>query len=105
MSDSDEPLNEIPDDEVDDLFGDGGDEDDNEAQFDNERALSDADLASDKDRRERYDDGEDMDMDEQEAEVKDRLIMNIQMYRHRTPKSKDGSVRLRCSATTKVSVF
>lgn len=93
MSDSEDAVNEVPDDEVDDLFGDGGDEDDNEPQSDNERVLSDGDLASERDRRERYDDGDDIDMDEQEAEVKDRLIMNIQMYRHRTPKTKDGSVR------------
>ncbi|KAI0136730.1 Leo1-like protein-domain-containing protein [Xylariales sp. AK1849] len=88
MSDSEDPV-DLPDEGIDDLFGD---DDGNEAQSDNERALSGGDLDSDKDDREQYG-GDDMDMDQQDAVVKDRLIMNIQMYRHRTPKSKDGTLR------------
>jgi RNA polymerase-associated protein LEO1 len=89
MSDSEDPV-DIGGDEVDDLFGDGDDGDD--VQSDNERAVSDADLASDKDVNEhRYDDG--MDVDDREVEVENRLVMNIQLYRHRAPKSKDGTVR------------
>lgn len=89
MSDSEDPV-DIAGDEVDDLFGDGGGDDD-ELQSDNERVVSDGDDASEKDARERrYDD--DMDVDEQDVVVKDRLVMNIQLYRHRAPKSKDGTV-------------
>ncbi|KAM0819339.1 putative Leo1-like protein [Seiridium cardinale] len=90
MSDSEDPV-DIAGDEVDDLFGDGGDDIDN-PQSDNERALSDGDLASEEDAREhRYND--DMDVDEQDVEVKNRLVMNIPLYRHRAPKSKDGTLR------------
>ncbi|KAH8675479.1 Leo1-like protein-domain-containing protein [Xylariales sp. PMI_506] len=89
MSDSEDPV-DLPDDGVDDLFGDGDDAND---ASDNERVLSDEDLASEKDGRERYDrDDVDMDQDD-DAVVKDRLIMNIQMYRHRTPKTKDGALQ------------
>lgn len=88
MSDSEDPV-DIAGDEVDDLFGDGGDDDD--LQSDNERVVSDGDTASEKDTRERrYDD--DMDVDEQDVVVKNRLVMNIQLHRHRAPKSKDGTV-------------
>ncbi|KAI1852352.1 hypothetical protein JX265_006402 [Neoarthrinium moseri] len=89
MSDSEDHL-DVAEDGVDDLFGEGGDDDD--LQSDNERVLSDADLASEKDDRERYGE-DDVDMDEQDVVVKDRLVMNIQMFRHRTPKSKDGTLR------------
>lgn len=89
MSDSEDPV-DIAGDEVDDLFGDDGG--DAEPQSDNERVLSDEDLESEKDTRERrYDD--DMDVDEQDVVVKNRLVMNLQLYRHRAPKTKDGTVR------------
>lgn len=89
MSDSEDPV-DIAGDEVDDLFGDVDDGDD--AQSGNERAVSDDDLASDRDAREARDD-DDMNVDGPDMEVENRLIMNIQLYRHRTPRSKDGTVR------------
>lgn len=89
MSDSEDPV-DVAGDEVDDLFGDVDDGDD--AQSGNERAVSDDDLASDRDARETRDD-DDMNVDGPDMEVENRLVMNIQLYRHRTPRSKDGTLR------------
>lgn len=89
MSGSEDPV-DVAGDEVDDLFGDVDDGDD--AQSGNERAVSDDDLASDRDARETRDD-DDMNVDGPDMEVENRLVMNIQLYRHRTPRSKDGTLR------------
>lgn len=90
MSDSEDPV-DLPDDAGDDLFGDG-DLDDIPSDNENGNVVSEKDLASDQEGGEQQGyDGGDMDMDQQE--VKEKLVLNTQMYRHRTPKSKDGVVR------------
>ena len=90
MSDSEDPI-DLPDDAGDDLFGDG-DLDDIPSDNENGNIVSEKDLASDQEDGEQQGyDGGDMDMDQQE--VKEKLVLNTQMYRHRTPKSKDGVVR------------
>jgi RNA polymerase-associated protein LEO1 len=96
MSDSEEQI-DIPDEGEDDLFGDGG-EDDGVAQSDNERVLSDRELASEQDVDER-DDRDDVDMDEMQE--KQKIIMNVQMYRHQAPKTKDGTVSLLSGITSR----
>jgi len=90
----------------DDLFGDGGDGDDGDQPSDRDQASSDHD-ADDSDRdhdrerdrdrgRGRRDDrGDDGDEGGDERQVKTKIIMGVHMYRHRTPKSKDGTVRAR----------
>ncbi|KAH6660323.1 Leo1-like protein-domain-containing protein [Truncatella angustata] len=89
MSDSDDHV-DVAGDDVDDLFGDAGD--DAELQSDNERVLSDGDLASERDDREqRYDN--DMDVDEQDVEVKNINVLPQPLYRHRAPKTKDGKLQ------------
>ncbi len=105
MSDSDDPI-DLPEDGGDDLFGDDADEE--EAQSDQGRVLSDGDLASDRDgddRGARYglgrdgvddeddDDGDDDDDDDNQM-TEQRYVLPVPMYRHKTPKSKDGSVSL-----------
>lgn len=84
MSDSEDPI-DIPDDGGDDLFGD---EDD--ALSEVEKAVSDRELASDKEDNEldarRHDD------DEEPREFREKLVAEVPLYRHRTPRSKDGGV-------------
>ncbi|RYP74408.1 hypothetical protein DL771_003075 [Monosporascus sp. 5C6A] len=93
MSDSEDPI-DLPDEGGDDLFGDA----DDGAQSDQERVLSDRDLASDHD-----DDGQGrqdglgpdgVDEEENDQVIEKQInIMSVPMYRHRTPKTKDGSLQ------------
>ncbi|ORY66260.1 Leo1-like protein-domain-containing protein [Pseudomassariella vexata] len=86
MSDSEDPLDLEAG--GDDLFGDG--DDDNELQSDHGRVLSDGDLASDaEDGGHNRDDNTAM----EGAEIKDKLVLETQLYRHRMPKSRDGTLR------------
>lgn len=89
MSASPEDADIIEEDEMEDLFGDGGDDD---AISDNERALSDNDLASDKG-EERY--GYDDEDGTQQQDVKTKVVQAVQMFRHRTPRSIDVSLRVK----------
>jgi RNA polymerase-associated protein LEO1 len=92
MSDSEDPidpLDEIDEDGGDDLFGDEGD---GEEASPKARILDDDDLASDPD-GENYGRYRDYDDDQQHQEVKDRVVMAVQAYRHRVPKPSDGAVR------------
>ncbi len=86
MSDSEEPI-ESPD-GGDDLFGDG----DSAALSDQEQPLSDHGLDSDHDEAPQQQYGE----EEAEAgdgrEVKTKIIMGVQMFRHVAPKPHDGTV-------------
>lgn len=89
MSSDSEGIIELPDDGVDDLFGDdptGGDA--ASQQSDDERVLSDRDLASDQ--------GEDYGghgyEDGGSPQVRNKVVMSVDMYRHRIPKGKNGQV-------------
>jgi hypothetical protein len=83
MSDSEDPI-DLVDEEGGDLFGD---EDD--AGSDLGQVLSDKDLASDQDDA----DLEPRDEDRYEQpQVRDKVIMGVNVARHRIPKSKDGTV-------------
>ncbi len=87
MSDSEDPLDQI-DEGGDDLFGDEGDQ-----QSPAPRALDDDELASDPEddgHRGQYDDEE----DRVQHETREKVVMNVQTYRHRLPSPKDGMVRL-----------
>jgi RNA polymerase-associated protein LEO1 len=87
MSDSEDPI-DIADEGGDDLFGDEGDDD---AISDIEKAVSDREPASD-----REDDDLDTrrrDIDEEEPrEFREKLVAEVPLYRHRTPRSKEGGV-------------
>lgn len=94
MSDSDDII-DLPEDGGDDLFGDA----DDGAQSEEERVLSDRELASehDGDSQGAHDDigqgghGDEEDNDNEMTEQ--RFVLPVPMYRHKIPKSKDGSVR------------
>lgn len=94
MSDSEEPI-DLPDEGGDDLFGD---DDGEEAGSERGNVLSDRDLASDQDGE-----LEPRDEDTFEEEVHDKLVYEIDMYRHKTPKPKDGSVRGRATTAMKTA--
>ena len=85
MSDSDQPIDAV-DDAGDDLFGDDG----ADALSEIENGLSDQELASDRDddtrRRDARRDSE------EPTEYKEKLVGGVPLYRHRIPKSNDGSV-------------
>jgi hypothetical protein len=86
MSDSEDPI-DIPDEGGDDLFGD----EDDDALSEAEKVLSDKEVASD-----REDDDLDArrhDDDEEPREFREKLLLSVPLYRHRTPRSKDGGVR------------
>ncbi|KAI0482851.1 Leo1-like protein-domain-containing protein [Xylariaceae sp. FL0804] len=87
MSDSDEPI-ELPEEGGDDLFGD----EDNAPQSDQERVLSDKDLASDQDEDERS--VQEDDEDTQPQVIKEKRIQEIDLYRHRLPKTKNGMLQI-----------
>ncbi|KAI1486050.1 Leo1-like protein-domain-containing protein, partial [Biscogniauxia mediterranea] len=88
MSDSDEPI-DLPDEGGDDLFGD---DDNNDARSNQDGVLSDGDLASEPDAGGR--DARDDDDDEvQNQQVKEKRIGDVAMFRHRTPRTKDGALQ------------
>ena len=83
MSDSEDPI-DVADEGGDDLFGD---DDEDRAPSENERVASDG-LASDPE-----DDGHrrnEQDVDDQQ--VRDKVIMNVQINRHRIPKPQNDKV-------------
>ena len=65
----------------DDLFGDG-------ENSDQEQPLSDHGLDSDQLESPRAED----EREDAEREVKTEMVMGVHMFRHRTPKPKDGTV-------------
>ncbi|KAK0734083.1 Leo1-like protein-domain-containing protein [Lasiosphaeria miniovina] len=90
MSDSEDHI-EAADDGGDDLFGDG-DEDAGDVLSEIENALSDRDLDSDSDddaTHGRHNRGDD---DDEPTEFREKLVSGVPMYRHRIPKSRDGSL-------------
>lgn len=89
MSDSEDPV-DLHEDEGDDLFGDG---DDDQPGSPPAQVVSDNDLDSDSghpNATQGY--GSDREQ-EDDADHQDKVIAGIQIYRHRTPKTKDGMVR------------
>lgn len=89
MSDSEDQIDAI-DDVGDDLFGDDGADD---VLSEAENALSDRELASDKE-----DDGhrrDSRDRSEERMEYRDKTMQDMPLYRHRVPKSHDGLCSLR----------
>ena len=88
MSDSEDPV-DLPEEGGDDLFGDGGgDDDDVLSQSDKGRSPGDNDALSDHGGG--Y--GELLEEDYETPQVKNKVVMSIPMYRHRIPRSKDGQV-------------
>ena len=85
MSDSEHPI-DIVDEGGDDLFGDEGDD----AISEVENALSDRELASDREDDEL--DAHRRGDDEEPREFREKLVAEVPLYRHRVPRSKDGSV-------------
>lgn len=85
MSDSEEPI-DIADEGGDDLFGDEGDD----ALSDIENAVSDREIVSDREDDEA--DAPRRDEDEEPREFREKLVSEVPLYRHRTPRSKDGDV-------------
>ncbi|KAH9902082.1 Leo1-like protein-domain-containing protein [Xylariomycetidae sp. FL2044] len=94
MSDSEDPV-DLADEGGDDLFGD---EDDAAPSPGSEKArqLSDGDLASDHDadetRGRAYDD-DDVDMADGQ-QVKEKIIMDMPVFRHRAPRTSNGRLQL-----------
>lgn len=84
MSDSEEPLDLA--DEGDDLFGD----EDDAGGSPRAQVLSDKDLDSD---AERANDAPGYGSDEEALRHQDKVIASIPVFRHRTPKSKDGTIQ------------
>jgi RNA polymerase-associated protein LEO1 len=84
MSESEDPIDAV-DDVGDDLFGD---DDGADALSEIENGLSDQELASDRDDGARKRDTD----SEEPSEYKEKLIAGVPLYRHRIPKSHDGSV-------------
>jgi RNA polymerase-associated protein LEO1 len=86
MSDSDD-IADLADEGGDDLFGDGDEElEDN--------VISERDLSEhESDREGGYGKTRDYDGGEREpAEFREKTVVTVPMYRHRIPKSKDGTV-------------
>ena len=90
MSDSEDHVDPIDDAGDDDLFGDD-DDDANDAASPQGNVLSDGDLASD-DEDDRRAGRDDRAASQEEAEFKDKTVLNVPLYRHRIPKSTDDSV-------------
>ncbi|KAL2199202.1 Leo1-like protein-domain-containing protein [Corynascus similis CBS 632.67] len=86
MSDSEDPV-DFADEGGDDLFGDGDD-----ALSEVENVASDREIASERDddaedaRRHDYDD------EEEPRQFREKLVSEVPLYRHRTPRSKDGGL-------------
>lgn len=93
MSDSEDPI-DVPDEGGDDLFGD----EDDDALSDIEKAVSDREIVSD-----REDDDVDAprrhEEDEEPREFREKLVAEVPLYRHRTPRSKDGGVSRTCQVS------
>ncbi|AEO70330.1 uncharacterized protein THITE_2121623 [Thermothielavioides terrestris NRRL 8126] len=87
MSDSEEPV-DIPDEGGDDLFGDEGDD----AISEIENAASDRQVASDQEDDERESRRYSHDEDEEPREFREKLVAEVPLYRHRIPRSMDGSL-------------
>ncbi|KAH6853701.1 Leo1-like protein-domain-containing protein [Chaetomium sp. MPI-CAGE-AT-0009] len=85
MSDSEEPV-DIADEGGDDLFGDDGDD----ALSDIEKVVSDREIVSDREDDEA--DARRQDDDEEPREFREKLVSEVPLYRHRTPRSKDGGL-------------
>ncbi|KAH6650820.1 Leo1-like protein-domain-containing protein [Chaetomium tenue] len=85
MSDSEEPI-DIADEGGDDLFGDDGDD----ALSDIENVVSDREIVSDREDDEA--DAPRRDDDEEPREFREKLVSEVPLYRHRTPRSKDGDL-------------
>lgn len=86
MSDSEGPVDLHE--EGDDLFGD---DDEGQSGSPPPQVLSDRDLDSDADHASASQ-AYDSDRDQDAADHQDKVIAGIQIYRHRTPKTKDGVV-------------
>lgn len=86
MSDSDGPVDHH--DEGDDLFGDV---DEDQSGSPAPQVLSDRDLDSDADRANEGE-GYGSEREEDAPRHQDKVIAGIQIYRHRTPKTKNGMV-------------
>lgn len=84
MSDIEDPIDSVDD----DLFGDDGDDD---VVPTKEPVHEDDELASDPegDSYARYRNDDD---DQTQVQTKERAIQNVETYRHRIPKPKDGAV-------------
>lgn len=94
MSDIEDPIESV-DEGGDDLFGDDGDDD---VVPTKEPFNEDDELASDPegDSYARYRNDDD---DQAPVQTKERAIQNVETYRHRIPKPKDGAVCIfTCSA-------
>lgn len=87
MSDIEDPIDSV-DEGGDDLFGDDGDDD---VVPTKEPVHEDDELASDPegDSYARYRNDDD---DQTQVQTKERAIQNVETYRHRIPKPKDGAV-------------
>ena len=98
MSDSEDPV-DIADEGADDLFGDEGDDD---ALSEVEKAVSDQEPVSDREDDEL--DARRRDDDEEPREFREKLVAEVPLYRHRTPRSKEGGVSRRSQAVSKFDV-
>ncbi|KAF9776983.1 hypothetical protein IL306_004768 [Fusarium sp. DS 682] len=89
MSDIEDPIDSV-DEGGDDLFGDDGDDDIVPTK---EPVHEDDELASDPegDSYARYRNDDD---DQAQVQTKERAIQNVETYRHRIPKPKDGALRI-----------
>ncbi|KAM5373590.1 hypothetical protein ACJA88_008434 [Fusarium oxysporum] len=89
MSDIEDPIESV-DEGGDDLFGDDGDDD---VVPTKEPVNEDDELASDPegDSYARYRNDDD---DQAQVQTKERAIQNVETYRHRIPKPKDGALRI-----------
>ena len=87
MSDSEDPV-DLHDEGDEDLFGDG---DEDQSGSPPAQILSDKDLdsdAGDANAAQAYE----SDREQEAPDHQDKVIAGIQIYRHRTPKTKDGMV-------------
>ncbi|CCC11608.1 hypothetical protein SMACR_04593 [Sordaria macrospora] len=93
MSDSEDHIDNVPDDAGDDLFGDEDVNDDQPLSEIGEDKLSDRDLNSDREDEvaDRHDDEVDG-MEDVEPEFRDKTVVDTPLYRHRIPKSGNGSL-------------
>ncbi|KAK3355047.1 Leo1-like protein-domain-containing protein [Neurospora tetraspora] len=93
MSDSEDHIDNVPDDAGDDLFGDEDVNDDQPLSEIGEDKLSDRDLQSDREDEvaDRHHDEVDG-MEDEEPEFRSKTVADTPLYRHRIPKSGDGSL-------------